>query len=185
MTLNCFGIQYKSLCRAMALLLAIATPCVLVAQPTANEVALEKRVQDLENRIAALEQLLMNTAASMPAPSAGPSRPSTSIGLASSAPITPTEGNIIERIRTKIFEAEIAETMPWLQPEVWSGIREGMTEAEVEAILGKPTRKLESLKLRVDMVWFYNGTNRATGQDVEGKINFLRGKVKSIEAPQL
>lgn len=185
MILNCFGIQYKLVCYAVALFFAATMPAALFAQPSANEAAMEKRIQDLENRIAVLEQLLISTAAGQSAPSVGPSRPSGSIGLASSAPIAPTEGNIIERIRTKIFEAEIAETMPWLQPEVWSGIREGMTEAEVEAILGKPTRKLESLKLRVDMVWFYNGTNRATGQAVEGKINFLRGKVKSIEAPQL
>lgn len=181
MTLNCFGKQLSFCAIALAAICVLALPATSSAQPTPREVALEKKVQDLESRLVVLEQLLLNTAAS----GVGPSPSGTVIGLSDGAPIAPSENNLIERIRTKIFEAEIAQSQQWLMPATWVNIREGMTEAEVEAILGKPTRKLESLKLRVDMVWFYDGTNRATGQEVEGKISFLRGKVKSIEAPQL
>jgi len=71
----------------------------------------------------------------------------------------------------------------WTQEEQWATIRKGSTIQEVEEALGYPPRTVESLKPRVDLVYFYETSIRDRSTGMRGKISFKDGKVVFVQKP--
>ncbi|MFP4156409.1 MAG: hypothetical protein ACLFU4_02220 [Opitutales bacterium] len=71
----------------------------------------------------------------------------------------------------------------WTQEEQWEGIRKGISEERVIELLGSPPRSLDSLKPRVDKVFWYETSIRDRSNALKGKISFKDGKVIAIKQP--
>ncbi|MFW5873852.1 MAG: hypothetical protein ACOCVJ_00440 [Verrucomicrobiota bacterium] len=71
----------------------------------------------------------------------------------------------------------------WTQEEQWEGIRKGTSEEKVIELLGSPPRSLESLKPRIDKVFWYETSLRSRSDALRGKISFKDGKVVYIDKP--
>jgi hypothetical protein len=71
----------------------------------------------------------------------------------------------------------------WTQEEQWEGIKRGVTEEKVIELLGYPPRSLDSLKPRVDKVYWYETSLRDTSSGMSGKISFKKGRVVAVEKP--
>lgn len=71
----------------------------------------------------------------------------------------------------------------WTQEEQWEGIKRGVTEEKVIELLGYPPRSLDSLKPRVDKVYWYETSLRDTSSGMRGKISFKKGRVVAVEKP--
>ncbi len=71
----------------------------------------------------------------------------------------------------------------WTHEEQWEGIKRGITEEKVIELLGYPPRSLDSLKPRIDKVYWYEASIRDWNSEVSGKISFRKGKVVSFEKP--
>ena len=82
-----------------------------------------------------------------------------------------------------IMASSAWRNLRWTQEEQWAGIRKGITEEEVIEILGYPPRSVNSLKPRVDKVFWYETSLRQRNNAMKGKISFKDGKVISIKKP--
>lgn len=71
----------------------------------------------------------------------------------------------------------------WTEEAQWAGIRKGISEEEVIELLGAPPRSLDSLKPRVDKVFWYETSLRDRSNSLRGKISFKDGKVIAIKKP--
>lgn len=71
----------------------------------------------------------------------------------------------------------------WTQEEQWAGIRKGISQEKVIELLGSPPRSLDSLKPRVDKVFWYETSLRDRSTALRGKISFKDGKVIAIKKP--
>lgn len=71
----------------------------------------------------------------------------------------------------------------WTQEEQWAGIKRGVTEEKVIELLGYPPRSLDSLKPRIDKVYWYETSIRDKSSGMSGKISFKNGRVVSFEKP--
>jgi len=71
----------------------------------------------------------------------------------------------------------------WTQEEQWAGIRKGVSEEKVIELLGNPPRSLDSLKPRVDKVFWYETSLRSSSDALRGKISFRDGKVIYFDKP--
>lgn len=130
---------------------------------------LEKRLAELESRLAENEQetkevkvLAANT--------------TTSAGAANT-------GILGNATTFDILAGSAWRNLRWTQEEQWESIRKGSTIEEVEAALGHPPRTVESLKPRVDLVYFYETGIRDRAHGMHGKISFKKGKVIAVTKP--
>lgn len=71
----------------------------------------------------------------------------------------------------------------WTQEEQWAEVRKGISEEKVIELLGPPPRSLDSLKPRVDKVFWYETSLRDRSNSIRGKISFKDGKVIAIKKP--
>ena len=71
----------------------------------------------------------------------------------------------------------------WTQAEQWEGVRPGVSMAAVVEALGHPPRSVDSLKPRVDEVFYYETSIRDDGNSLRGKISFRKGKVLTVQKP--
>lgn len=71
----------------------------------------------------------------------------------------------------------------WTQEEQWAGIVKGVTEERVVELLGYPPRSVDSLKPRVDRVFWYETSIRDRENALKGKISFKDGKVIAVKKP--
>lgn len=71
----------------------------------------------------------------------------------------------------------------WTQEEQWAGIRRGVTKERVIELLGSPPRSLDSLKPRVDEVFFYETSLRDRSNALRGKVSFRDERVIGFEKP--
>lgn len=71
----------------------------------------------------------------------------------------------------------------WTQEEQWATVRPGATEEQVIEALGYPPRSVDSLKPRVDKVFWYENSLRDRSNAVKGKISFKDGIVISVRKP--
>ncbi len=130
----------------------------------ANLEHLEQRLDDIDQRVDAVESVSAATIAS--AQTAGPPNPS-----------------LIDRMVEAVQAREESIRYPWMDTEIWSKVKKGMSEEEVVDILGEPTLEDPSLYKRIDKVHTYRGRRPMTGELVFGKVKFYRNKVVSIETP--
>lgn len=71
----------------------------------------------------------------------------------------------------------------WTQEEQWAGIKRGISEEKVVELLGYPPRSVDSLKPRVDRVYWYETSLRDRNNALKGKISFKDGKVIAVKKP--
>ncbi|MDQ8207026.1 hypothetical protein QEH52_05875 [Coraliomargarita sp. SDUM461003] len=144
--------------------------------PAGSEAArialLEQRLLQLEQRLADTEQetkevkvLAANTVAS-----SGAGNVANSSVLGNGATFDILAGSAWRNLR-------------WTQEEQWAGIKRGVTEEKVIELLGYPPRSLDSLKPRVDKVYWYETSLRDTSTGMHGKISFKKGRVVAVEKP--
>ncbi len=158
----------------VSVLAASAVAMVLPLQSTfadadADRIArLEQRLQLLEQRLADTEQETKEVKV-----------------LASSAAVTGgNNASILGNAATfDILAGSAWRNLRWTQEEQWEGIQRGITEEKVVELLGYPPRSVDSLKPRVDKVYWYETSLRDTTSGVRGKISFKKGRVVSFEKP--
>ena len=71
----------------------------------------------------------------------------------------------------------------WTQAEQWEAVRPGISMAAVIEALGNPPRSVDSLKPRVDEVFYYETSIRDDGNSLRGKISFRDGVVLTVQKP--
>lgn len=158
----------------VALLTACAGFFALLTNPAAADsdaeriAQLEKRLMLLEARLAEQEQETKEVKV-----------------LASSA--TATGGNsgaiLGNTFAYDILANSAWRNLRWTQEEQWAGIRNGVTEERVVELLGHPPRSVDSLKPRVDKVYWYETSIRDRSNALRGKISFRDGKVIAVKKP--
>ena len=147
--------------------LCLAAP--LWADADAERIArLEKRLMELEARLVDQEQETkeVKVMAASGAANAGQSGSFTGNPLA-----------------LDIMAGSAWRNLRWTQEEQWAGIRKGISEEQVIESLGVPPRSLDSLKPRVDKVFWYETSLRDRTNALKGKISFKDGKVVAIKKP--
>lgn len=71
----------------------------------------------------------------------------------------------------------------WTQEEQWADVKKGISAEKVIELLGAPPRSLDSLKPRVDKVFWYETSLRDRSNTLKGKISFKDGKVVAVKKP--
>ncbi|MFT6058921.1 MAG: putative coiled-coil protein SlyX [Lentimonas sp.] len=71
----------------------------------------------------------------------------------------------------------------WTQAEQWQAVRPGASMAAVVEALGHPPRSVDSLKPRVDEVFYYETSIRDDGNSLRGKVSFRKGQVLTVQKP--
>jgi uncharacterized coiled-coil protein SlyX len=71
----------------------------------------------------------------------------------------------------------------WTQAEQWQAVRPGVSMAAVVEALGHPPRSVDSLKPRVDEVFYYETSIRDDGNSLRGKVSFRKGQVLTVQKP--
>lgn len=155
----------------------LLSPLSGIAAPSETEAllleeirALRASIEQMESRLAAVEEQVATVAVS-------------SVPMAASAATSADNATFMERVAAAVQLRDQRVMYPWMDSGLWSGVRGGMSPDEVVAILGEPTLEDPSLHKRVDTVYTYRGRNPATGQLVVGKVKFYRSKVVEVEAP--
>jgi len=166
--------MYKFNVKAAALLaltgLIISSQSVALAETDAERIAdLEQRLLALEKRLASQEQETKEVKV-MAASSAA------SGGQASAV----FKGN---PLALDIMANSAWRNLRWTQEEQWAEVRKGISEEKVIELLGSPPRSLDSLKPRVDRVFWYETSLRDRSNALKGKISFKNGKVIAIKKP--
>ena len=92
-------------------------------------------------------------------------------------------GTFIDKVVEAVQIREERVNFPWMDTNLWTTLKIGMTSEEVQGILGEPTLEDPSLHKKVDFVYTYRGRKVATGEKISGKVKFFRDKVIEIESP--
>jgi hypothetical protein len=158
----------------VSVLAAAAFATVLPFQATFADADAD-RIASLEQRLAQLEQRLANTEQATKEVKV----------LASSAAATGgNNASILGNQATfDILAGSAWRNLRWTQEEQWQGIKRGITEEQVIELLGYPPRSVDSLKPRIDKVFWYEASLRDRTSGMRGKISFKKGRVVSIEKP--
>jgi hypothetical protein len=153
---------------------AIAVVMALPLQSTFADAEAE-RIARLEQRLLALEQRLAETEQETKEVKV----------LASSAAATGGKNtSILGNAATfDILAGSAWRNLRWTQEEQWEGVKRGVTEEEVIELLGYPPRSLDSLKPRVDKVYWYEASLRDRSSSIRGKVSFKKGRVVAVEKP--
>ena len=95
------------------------------------------------------------------------------------------EGYLVEQSNavTQVPAAFIDDKLLWTDEKRWNEIKPGVTMEKVIELLGAPPRSLDSLKPRVDKVFFYQTNPKLSSYSLNGKISFRKGKVLAVEKP--
>jgi hypothetical protein len=153
---------------------ALAMPLQATFANTGSDADAE-RIARLEQRLLQLEQRLAETEQETKEVKV----------LASSAAATGgNNASILGNAATfDILAGSAWRNLRWTQEEQWEGIKRGITEEKVIELLGYPPRSLDSLKPRIDKVFWYETSLRDTSSSMRGKISFKDGRVVAIEKP--
>jgi hypothetical protein len=83
----------------------------------------------------------------------------------------------------KVPKSSIHDSLLWTHKKQWHEIKPGVSIEKVIELLGPPPRSLDSLKPRVDKVFFYQTKFQKSPGSLHGKISFRKGKVLAVEKP--
>lgn len=149
--------------------LSLCTVTTSLADADADRIArLEKRLMELEARLADQEQETKEVKT-----------------LAASSAVAGGQNSTFSGnpLALDIMASSAWRNLRWTQEEQWAGIRNGMTEEQVIELLGSPPRSVESLKPRIDKVFWYETSLRDRSNTLKGKISFKDGEVVSFQKP--
>lgn len=154
-----------------ALALAVYSPLpVAAADADAQRIALlEQRLLELEARLANQEQ---ETKEVKVMAASGAAAVAQSGGSFSGNPLA-----------LDIMANSAWRNLRWTQKEQWEQIRPGISEERVIELLGAPPRSVDSLKPRVDKVFWYETSLRDRNSALKGKISFKDGVVIAVKEP--
>lgn len=181
-----------------------------VAKMTADMEALERRVAQLEARLANTEQATReikkskeaqaikavktvnrcNECAAPPAElgcgstsgsTLGPSANSGSVTGSATGDVSPQ--GVHRGASLDLLAKRAWRNLRWTQKNQWDGIEKGTSIETVVEKLGVPPRTVKSLKPRVDLVYFYETSLRDSVNGVRGKIAFKDGVVTTVAKP--
>lgn len=158
------------LCALSGLFACIFTPAFADSSDSEAEriARLEKRLAELEARLSDQEQETKEV----------------KVMAASGAAASESKGTFTGNpLALDIMANSAWRNLRWTQEEQWAGIRKGITEEQVIEILGYPPRSVDSLKPRVDKVFWYETSLRDRSGALKGKISFKDGKVIAIKKP--
>ena len=150
------------------LLVCFATP--LLADTDAERIArLEKRLMELEQRLESQEQETKEVK---------------TLAASSAAEGSQAGKNFSGNpLALDIMANSAWRNLRWTQKEQWAGVKKGISEEKVIELLGPPPRSLDSLKPRVDKVFWYETSLRDRSNALKGKISFKDGKVYAVKKP--
>ncbi|HBR95279.1 MAG TPA: hypothetical protein DEA90_14050 [Opitutae bacterium] len=161
----------------ISVLAASAVAMTLPLQSTFAETdADSERVARLEQRLAQLEQRLAETEQTTKEVKVLATNSVASGGSANSSIL----GN---GATFDILAGSAWRNLRWTQEEQWAGVKRGVTEEKVIELLGYPPRSVDSLKPRVDKVYWYETSIRDTSTGMHGKVSFKRGRVVAVDLP--
>jgi uncharacterized coiled-coil protein SlyX len=133
-------------------------------QPSSNNVS-EARIVELEARLADAEQETKEV----------------KVLAASSAS---NDSSLLGNQATFDILANSAwRNLRWTEEDQWAEVRPGVSMSKVIEYLGSPPRSVDSLKPRVDEVFYYETSIRDDGNALRGKVSFRKGKVLTVEKP--
>jgi len=164
MRINLFNV---SVLAASAVAVVLPLQSAFADADAARIARLEQRLLELEQRLADTEQETKEAKVLAASSSAGASNASI---LGNAATFDILAGSAWRNLR-------------WTQEEQWEGVKRGVTEEKVIELLGYPPRSVDSLKPRVDKVYWYETSIRDQSSGMRGKISFKKGKVVAIEKP--
>ena len=185
-----------------ALVAALLASAVITPSFAADSSATEERMARLEARLIEMEARLAAAEKQQPAPAPSVSEKriaelearlaeaeqetkEVKVLAASSAVSGGNRSSLLSDEATfDILAGSAWRNLRWTNEEQWEGIKRGITEEEVIKHLGYPPRSLDSLKPRIDKVYWYEASIRDWNSEVRGKVSFRKGKVVSFEKPE-
>ncbi|CAA6694073.1 MULTISPECIES: hypothetical protein [unclassified Lentimonas] len=181
-----------------ALVAALLASALLTPSFAADSAATEERMARLEARLVEMEARLA-AAEKAPAPAAS---------SVSEARIAELETRLAEAEQetkeVKVLAANSASNesgilgnkatfdilansawrnLRWTHEKQWAEVRPGASMSTVIEHLGSPPRSVDSLKPRVDEVFYYETSLRGGSSALRGKVSFRNGKVLTVEKP--
>ncbi|MFO8027577.1 MAG: hypothetical protein R6U56_07925 [Opitutales bacterium] len=154
----------------------LATPVWANADADADADADAERMARMEKRLAELEERLESQEEeSKEAKALADSRAAE--GARSNGEFT---GN---PLALDIMANSAWRNLRWTREEQWAEVRKGVSKEKVIELLGSPPRSLDSLKPRVDEVFWYETSLRDRSSALKGKISFKDGKVIAVKKP--
>lgn len=158
------------LCALVALLSFLPIQVSFAETDTERILRLEQRLLQLEQHLEKIKQNTDEVRAQAPHPRTASDQKTTSI-----------PGN---RATFDILTGKAWRELRWTREKQWEGIKQGVTEEKVIELLGYPPRSVDSLRPRVDKVYWYETDLRARSSGMRGKISFRKGRVISVEKPE-
>lgn len=127
----------------------------------------EARILELESRLAEAEQETKEVKV-----------------LAANAGSDSTHNSILGNTAAfDILAGSAWRNLRWTNEQQWAEVRPGASIETVIEALGPPPRSVESLKPRVDEVFYYETSIRDDGNALRGKVSFRKGKVLTVHKP--
>lgn len=181
---------------AAVLLMALPLVSLQAESADANETRiarLEARLIEMEARLAAAEQHSGAAASSvseariveLEARLAETEQETKEVKvLAANAGSDATRNSILGNTATfDILAGSAWRNLRWTNEQQWAEVRPGISVETVIEALGPPPRSVESLKPRVDEVFYYETSIRDDGNALRGRVSFRKGQVLTVQKP--
>lgn len=181
---------------------AVALVATVLLTPTyaADADASADRMAQLEARLVAMEARLAESEKNQPAPASTVSEQrivelearladaeqetkEVKVLAASGSQSVPGTGILGNTATYDILANSAWRNLRWTQAAQWEVVRPGASVETVIDALGSPPRSVESLKPRVDEVFYYETSLRDDGNSLRGKVSFRKGKVLTVQKP--
>ena len=165
---------------------ALLSTSALFAQEDPATKELRAEIQALKQRVTALEKIIAanqianEVKQAQPAPSPGANEPSATGKILSG--VKAGAGSVLSAAGNVIVPPRTVSVGKWTQLDNWRAISKGMTPRQIETLLGRPYKAQTSFNKRVDEYWLYRG-RLPSGESVEGRVRFYKGKVTDWKIP--
>ena len=136
-------------------------------QPAPASTVSEQRIAELEARLAEAEQETKEV----------------KVLAASGSQSVPIKGILGNTATYDILANSAWRNLRWTQEAQWEAVRPGVSVETVIDALGAPPRSVDSLKPRVDEVFYYETSIRDDGNSLRGKVSFRDGQVLTVQKP--
>lgn len=176
-----------------------AATVLLTPMYAADSDANDDRMARMEARLLEMEARLAATEKSQPAPSAVSEARIVELEarlaeaeqetkevkvLAANSNAGASSSHILGNTATYDILANSAwRNLRWTNEEQWVDVRPGISMEKVIELLGSPPRSVDSVKPRVDEVFYYETSIRDRTNALRGKVSFRKGKVLTVEKP--
>jgi len=163
---------------------ALLSTSALFAQEDPATKELRAEIQALKARVTALEKIIAANQAATETkqvqPSPGANAPSATGKILSG--VKAGAGSVLSGVGNVIVPSRTVSVGKWTQLDNWRAIGKGMTPRQIETLLGRPYKAQPSFNKRVDEYWLYRG-RLSSGESVEGRVRFYKGKVTDWKIP--